>query len=228
MGTTPNRGLPFPEDPDTPNVPRDIKALAMALDAPMRMIRTPVTSSAFQAFRPNWTGTVSDYKGFAYDAQWQFTAPEDGVLALVGSFRIGHMSGLRNVAAQKLDFYLRVEPVRGSSNIIDYPLYGRTVSGPYPTSGTTDHIDQTHTLARNVFVPKGDTVAPVFMFRGTLTVANKPQYSAARINGLWIPGQMTLEDATTTGGLAQPYKSTIPDITKAEPTDTGFVDDPND
>lgn len=227
MGTTPNRGLPFPEDPDTPNVPRDIKALAMALDAPMRMIRTPVTSTAFTPFRPNWTGTVSDYKGFAYDAQWQFTAPEDGVLSLIGSFRLGHMSGHTNVPHYSLDFYLRVEPVVGA-NTADWPLYGRSVSGPYPTSGTTNHIDQTHTLARNVYLDKGMTVAPVFMFRGKITVANKPQYSAARINGLWIPGQMTLEDATTTGGLAQPYKSTIPDITKAEPLDTGFIDDSND
>lgn len=32
MGTTPNLNLPYPELSDTPDVPRDIKALALALD----------------------------------------------------------------------------------------------------------------------------------------------------------------------------------------------------
>jgi len=51
MGTTPNLRLPYPELTDSPDVPRDIKALALALDAPK-----PPTTGFVQL---NWTGNYS-------------------------------------------------------------------------------------------------------------------------------------------------------------------------
>jgi hypothetical protein len=40
MGTTPNLNLPYPELTDSPDVPRDIKALALAVEAKLPRIAT--------------------------------------------------------------------------------------------------------------------------------------------------------------------------------------------
>ena len=57
MGTTPNFHLPYPELTDSPDVPRDIKALALALDTPP----APTTGLVQLNWFGNWTPTLTTW-----------------------------------------------------------------------------------------------------------------------------------------------------------------------
>jgi hypothetical protein len=66
MGTTPNLGLPYPELSDTPDVPRDIRALAMAIDQAQVRVRRPNGDDRVVEV---WNGSA--WSVVDYDSGWR-------------------------------------------------------------------------------------------------------------------------------------------------------------
>ena len=244
MGQTAKLGLPYPEDPDSPNVPRDIKALANKLesvigpagskDHPFIVISglyssdwqvfraTPGTTSSFTPF-PDPTYTGSSTNNVKTPTRWQFTAPEDGVLNLTGSFTLGYL-GAHSTPTMALDFIMNYNHVSGPN----WPLntgqgvhYSRIVRHRNSEGHSSDGLDLTYRFERSAAILKGTTCAPMFFWRGTTAVANAPRFKWARINGLFTPGQVKGENAWEPGGYSQPYGATPPAVV-ADPLDAGF------
>ena len=223
MGTTPNLGLPYPEDPDTPNVPRDIKALATKLDGllgragskdhPIRVIDSGYTD-AWAPFRTT-AGTTSGYTVFpkmeykGNNIRWQFEAPEDGVLQLHGNFTLGYLKS--HTTTMALNFIMQYHMLDGTSaGAHTGNMYSRVVRHSSGDSGQTDGLDLTYFHERWAFLPKGAKCSPAFSFSGTTRRNNEPKYIFASIKGLWIPGQMVRDDIATTGGAVSAFTGTAP------------------
>ena len=223
MGVTPTYGLPYPNLSDVPDVPSDMRDLAVRTEAifnrPQRMIHTPIQEG--HAFFRTTAGTTSAWTVFAPNTRWQFIAPENGLLRLNASFAATHMGNISVAGVSNLDFMINAEtlkePTVGTISQ-SYPLYGRIARGPNNSGTATSHIDATITLMRNIYIPKGGEVGIMLMYRGELKTS-AVTYFNPRITGDWSPGEVVIENAMTNDGYARPYTGSS-SIVESEPGDT--------
>ena len=206
MKTTPNLRLPYPEDPDTPNVPRDIKALAMALDS-----RSDV-GQKIQVIDPKeadfgWNdfprGSTNGSKGFSGPSQktdwdtskvlnpaarWKFTAPSDGALTVTAYIFMGYNNGIEQQTIWQ-EMRLHGGALSGTVQGV-HPNYVRwRYQGA--SSDTSDIIDNTLTITANLIVTKGAVLSPYVAWRGKVLNDSgnwRPKWSGGRMQGLFIPG----------------------------------------
>lgn len=189
--TTPNLRLPYPEGPDTPNVPRDIKALADKLDDLLRnspamhpiVVIDPIQADFGWNQFPKASATA--WEVLNVNARWRFTAPCDGVLMVQSYIFIGGTTGGTAGWQSSIEFHLGFQAISGTVEGT-HPQYGRFASYKNPNGTYNDHA---HYLTGNVGLKAGAEVSPYIDWRGNRAEADHPVWSGGRMGGVFIPGR---------------------------------------
>ena len=188
MGTTPKLGLPYPEDPDTPNVPRDMKALAMAIDGTdlaNDVIGGPYTSGGWWTlpYVTSWAD-IPKHPSAGAKPETTFTAPIGGMLLAFGIVN-WHVQ-----ASQTLHCRFRIDMDGGGY----LPFYGR---GQATNPGGTSQVAAT-TLMSERNIAKNETVRCrlSYYYLGSRTAGKLMNVTDCRLHLVFIPGGISVQPPT--------------------------------